>query len=301
MAVSSVKATVNGQVYTLTYNSTAGSYEAVITAPSKSSYNSTGHFYDVSLTAKDDAGNSTTVDSSSSTFGDSLKLYVKETVAPVQTITSPTSSSAIVNNTPAVKWNVTDNDSGVNPDTISITIDGTKITSGITKTAKTGGYDCIYTPVSALADGSHTIAVDVADYDGNSAVQASVTFKIDTVPPTLNVSSPADSLVTNNAKCTVSGTTNDVTSSPVTLTLKLNAGDEVSVTVGSDGAFSKAVTLTEGDNTITITATDGAGKVSTVTRTVKLDTKAPEIQTLSITPNPVNSGKTFTISIKVAD
>lgn len=30
-----------------------------------------------------------------------------------------------------------------------------------------------------------------SDYDGNAAAQKSVTFKIDTVPPTLSITSPA--------------------------------------------------------------------------------------------------------------
>lgn len=39
MAVKTVQATINGQTYTLTLNSTSGKYEATVTAPSKSSYN----------------------------------------------------------------------------------------------------------------------------------------------------------------------------------------------------------------------------------------------------------------------
>ena len=78
--------------------------------------------------------------------------------------------------------------------------------------------------------------------------------------------SPADGLVTNQAACTVTGTTNDTTSSPVKVTVKLNSGSAENVTVGSDGGFSKVLTLTEGSNTITIVATDSAGKSTTVTR-----------------------------------
>ena len=164
---------------------------------------------------------------------------------------------------------VTDNDSGVNPDTIGITIDsGSKVTgSAITKTAITGGYDCTYTPTTALADGSHTIKIDAADNDGNAATQKSVTFKIDTVPPTLSVTAPVNGLITNKAACTVTGTTNDITSSPVTVTVKLNSGSAEAVTVGADGFFSKALTLVSGGNTITVVATDSAGKSTTVTRT----------------------------------
>ena len=87
MAVKTVYATINGQVYNLTLNSSTGKYEATITAPSKSSYNQSGHYYGVSVKATDDAGNVTTKDAADATLGSSLRLQVKEKVAPVITIT----------------------------------------------------------------------------------------------------------------------------------------------------------------------------------------------------------------------
>lgn len=302
MAVKTVQAVVNGQTYTLTYNATSKKYEATITAPSKSSYTKEGHYYPVTVKATDDAGNTTTKDTSDSTLGESLKLRVKEKVAPTIVITYPTASATIINNKPAIKFKVTDDDSGVNQDTIGVTIDsGSKVTAGIIKTAISGGYECTYTPTAALADGSHTIKIDASDNDGNAATQKSVAFKVDTVPPTLSVSSPVDNLVTNQASCTVAGTTNDITSSPVTLTIKLNSGTAEAVTVADNGAFTKTLTLVNGKNTITIVATDSAGKSTTVTRTVTLDTGAPVISSVTITPNPVDCGATYVIAVEVTD
>lgn len=303
MAVKTVQAVINGQTYTLTLNGSTGKYEATITAPSKSSYTQPGHYYPVTLKATDVAGNVTTVTTSDATLGSDLQLKVKEKVAPVITITSPTAGAYITNSKPTIKWKVTDADSGVNPATIGITIDsGSKVTGDtITKTAVSGGYECTYTPSTALADGSHTIKFDAIDFDGNAATQKSVTFKIDTVPPTLSVTSPTDKLVTNNAAVTVKGTTNDATSSPVKVTIKLNSGAAESVTVGTDGSFSKALTLVAGSNTITVVATDSAGKSTTVTRTVTLDTTPPVFKSVTITPNPVDCGKTFVISVEVTD
>lgn len=297
MAIKTVTAIINGNEATLTLNSSTGKYEATITAPSKSSYTLSGHYYPVTIKAIDTAGNVTTKDSTDATLGSSLRLVVKEKVAPVSTFVNPTAGAYIINNKPTFTWKVTDNDSGVNPDTIGITIDsGSKITSGITKTAITNGYQCSYTPSTALSDGSHTIKVDATDFDGNAATQISIQFKIDTVPPTLTVNNPIDGLITNNKSLTVSGTTNDATSSPVTV--KING---TAVSVSSTGAFSTTVTLTEGSNTITVVATDSAGKSSTVTRKVTLDTKAPTISAVTLTPNPVDGGKTFIISVKVSD
>lgn len=297
MSLSTVKATINGQTYNLTLNSSTGKYEAVITAPASSSYNQSGHYYPVSVTATDTAGNSTTVDNTDATLGSKLQLVVKEKTPPVITITSPTASALIVNNKPVITWTVTDDDSGVNSSSIGITIDsGSKVTSGITKTAISNGYKCTYTPTATLADGSHTIKVDASDNDGNAAVQKSVTFKVDTVPPTLSITSPADGLVTKSSSVTVTGKTNDVTSSPVTVTV-----NGAKVTVADDGTFTTSVSLKEGSNTIIVIATDSAGKKTTVTRTVTMDTTAPVFKSVTVTPNPVDAGKTYTITVEVTD
>ena len=278
MSVKTVQAVINGQTYNLTLNSSTGKYEATITAPGKSSYTLSGHYYPVTVKATDDAGNTTTKTDSDATLGSSLKLQVKEKVAPVIAITAPTAGSYIINSKPAITFKITDDEKAVS-----------------------GGYECTYTPDTALSDGSHTVKVDASDYDGNAAVQKSVTFKIDTVPPTLSITSPVDGLVTNQAACTVKGITNDVTSSPVTVTIKLNSGSAEAVTVGSDGSFSKALTLAAGSNTITIVARDSAGKTTTITRTVELDTTPPTIKSITLTPNPVDAGKTFVISVEVTD
>ena len=121
-------------------------------------------------------------------------------------------------------------------------------------------------------------------------------FTVDTVAPTLNISSPADNLKTNEDTVTVSGTTNDATSSPVTLTIN---GDPV--TVQSNGSFSKVVNLTEGENTITIIATDSAGKSTTIVRHVTKDTGAPVFVSVEIVDNPVDAGDTYVIRVKVTD
>lgn len=304
MAVKLVQAIINGQTTTLNYNSGTGKYEATITAPSTSSYNENdGHYYPVTIKATDDADNVTTKNDTDATLGSSLKLRVKEKVAPVITITYPTASALITNSKPVIKWKVTDDDSGVDPDTIGITIDAAgKVTgSAITKSPVSGGYECSYTPTEALGDGQHTIKVDASDNDGNAATQKTVTFKVDTIPPTLSVTAPADDSVTNNSSCTVSGTTNDTTSSPVTVTVKLNNGAAEEVEVAENGSFTKQLTLAAGANTITVVATDAAGKSTTVTRTVTLDTGAPVIHSVSITPNPVDAGQTYVISVEVTD
>lgn len=299
MAIETVQAIINGQTYNLTLNASTGKWEATITAPSKTSYNQTGGYYNVQVKATNDAGTTGTADASTL---DGLKLVVKERVAPVITIVSPTNGAYVTNSKQPVVFTVTDeaDGSGVDLSTLVVKLDGTAVASStLVNTAITNGYQITYTPATALTDGDHTVTIDVKDHDGNAATQKSTTYRIDTVPPTLNITSPADGLITAAAALTVAGTTNDATSSPVTITIKLNGTDQGAVTVGTNGSFTKSVTLREGSNTIVVTATDAAGQTASVTRTVKLDTSTPSITAATITPNPVDAGKTMVISVTI--
>lgn len=299
MAIKTVKATINGQTYDLTLNSASGKWEATITAPGKTSYNLAGGYYNVSVEATNEAGTKGSADASTV---DGLKLVVKETVAPVITIVSPTAGAYVANSKQPVVFNITDETggSGVDISTLVVKQDGTAVAAAnITHTAISNGYSVTYTPSAALSDGSHTVTINCKDHDGNAATEKSTTYTVDTVPPTLNVTSPADGLITAASSVTVAGTTNDATSSPVLITISLNGTDQGTIPVGTGGTFSKVVTLKEGSNTIIVKAKDAAGKESSVTRTVTLDTSVPKIKAATITPNPVDTGKTMVISVTI--
>jgi hypothetical protein len=299
MAIKTVKATINGQTYDLALNSSTGKWEATITAPGKTSYNQAGGYYNVSVAATNEAGTSGSADA---TTIDGLKLVVKETVAPVITIVSPTNGAYVTNSKQPVVFTVVDEagGSGVNISSLVVKLDGKAVDAAtLTSTAITNGYSVTYTPAAALADGAHTVTIDCKDNDGNAATQKSTSYTIDTVPPTLNVTSPAEGLVTATSSVTVAGTTNDATSSPVTITISLNGEDQGAVTVGANGSFSKTIALAEGSNTIIVKAKDAAGKESAVTRNVTLDTSVPKIKSATITPNPVDTGATMVISVTI--
>jgi hypothetical protein len=304
MAVQSVKANINGQNYNLTYNSTSGKWEATITAPSVTSWHEPNNKYGITVTATDDAGNSTVKDRTDSTLGSALQLRVLEKVKPTVSLTSPSSGARVITATPQIKFSLRDSDSGIKISSLQLKIDGGSAighdASGMICTSVSGGYDCVYVPPTALSEGAHTITIQVSDNDGNTSDLLSSGFTVDTVPPALNITNPADGLITNKSSLTVSGTTNDETSSPVTITIKLNGVDQGAVTV-TNGNFSKAITLTEGENIIEVKAVDSAGLSSTVTRTVKLDTVPPVITAVTVTPNPVDAGKTFVVTVTVSD
>ena len=298
MAISTVRAQINGTWYNLTLSGN-NTYTATITAPGTTSFNRTGGYYDVTVEATNTAGTVTTQNASGLA---ALKLIVKERVAPVITIVSPTSGAFVVNNKQPVTFTVVDEagGSGINISSLVVKQDNTAVAaSTITSTAITNGYSVTYTPATALSDGSHTVTITVSDNDGNAATAKSTTYKVDTVPPTLNITAPTNELVTNSASLVVRGTTNDATSSPVTVKMTLNNTDQGTVSVDTSGTFTKTLTLVNGVNTIVITATDAAGKSSSVTRAVTLDTSKPVVKSATITPNPVDAGATMVISVVV--
>ncbi|MBU5439507.1 hypothetical protein KQI42_15940 [Tissierella sp. MSJ-40] len=305
MAIQQVRVQIDGTWHVLTYNSSVKKYEKTITAPNITSYNLDGRYYPVTVEATNTAGTKTTVNDTTSGIGSSLKLVVKERIKPTINITSPGANAYIINSKQPIVFQLKDevNGSGVNISSLSLKIDGgTAIgngSPGMVCTKVTNGYDCTYTPQSALSDGSHTVTINVSDFDGNVATQASRTYTVDTVPPVLNITNPSDNFITNKASLVVQGTTNDVTSSPVTVTIKLNGADQGPITV-SNGSFSKSITLKEGSNTIIVTSKDAAGRETISTINGTLDTSVPQVTNVSITPNPVDSGATMVISVTVS-
>lgn len=307
----SIIAEVNGQTYDLTKPSSGTTWTKQFSAPADTSGsnnggngpgvggNATGGYYPVKVTVTDAYGNITTVTTSTASLGESLKLKVLETVAPIAAISYPSSGATINNAKPVIQFTITDSGSGVNPSAVYIKIDGgtaTKVTPNISGSVAT----CEYEISTALDEGNHTIVVYGTDYDGNTSEEATTTFVVDTAPPILNISAPADNIKTNVTAVTVSGTTNDTTSKPVTVAIDVDGTDQGTVTVNADGSFSKEVTLVNGkSNVISIVATDASGLTTTVTRTIDVSTSAPEITSIVLTPNPSQTGASVTISVTI--
>ena len=304
MAISRVRVQINGTWTTLTYNSATGAYEATITAPSTTSFNRTGGYYPVTVEATNTAGTVTTVNDSHSSLGNSCKLRVQEKVKPTVTIASPTSGARVTNNKQPVVFNVVDESGGSGIDIQSLVVmldDREQTDQTLERTSITNGYRYTFIPGTALADGDHRFSAQVTDNDGNTSNLVDIVFTVDTVAPTLNITSPAEGLITASTSVTVAGTTNDATSSPVTLTMALDSGSAQAVTVGSNGGFTKTFSgLAHGTHKVVVVAKDAAGKTTTITRNFTVDTSAPVISRITITPNPADAGSTMKISVVVS-
>ena len=119
MAIKTVQAIINGQIYTLVKNASTGKYEATITAPGKTSYGQSGGYYNVTVKATNDAGTTGQADGSTLT---GLRLVVRERVAPVITILSPSSGAYVSNNKQPVVFTITDEDGGSGVDLTSLVV-----------------------------------------------------------------------------------------------------------------------------------------------------------------------------------
>lgn len=298
MAISTVRVKINGAWTNLTYNGKSGEYEGTIAAPSITSYNLSGGYYPVTVEAANDAGTITTKDDTDIILGSSLRLVVREKIKPVITLESPTNGAYIQNNNAQIIFTVTDEagGSGVKADSIFLTLDSKKVS--LTKAEYTNGYRCVYTPDNPLDDGKHSISIQAEDNDGNTADAVESIFTVDTIPPTLEIQAPTFT-ITNQPECTVTGVTNDATSSPVSVRILLNGKNTGNVAVDNSGGFTKALTLSEGTNEIEVISIDGAGRSTIVTLQVKLDTTIPEITSVTFAPNPVDTSQSVKIRIGV--
>lgn len=302
MSITKVRVKINGTWTNLTKNS-AGKWTGSVTAPASTSYNQSGGYFPITVEATNSAGTVTTVDATDTTLGSVLRLVVKETTKPVIKLVQPSNGAYISNNQLPIIFEVTDETggSGVNASTVALKLAGTTYkdgSTGMSKTAITDGYRFTFTPQAALSDGAKAVEITASDHDGNAAAKVTASYTVDTVPPTLTISSPQDGLATNQKNVVLTGITNDTLSSPVTVTV-MHGSASYTPAVANDGSFSQALVLTEGVNTIKIVSTDAAGKSTTINLTVTLDTSVPTIKSATFAPNPVNASASVQITLEV--
>lgn len=302
MAITKVRVKINGTWTNLTKNS-SGKWTGSVTAPASTSYNQSGGYFPITVEATNSAGTVTTVDATDTTLGSVLRLVVRETTKPVIKLVQPSNGAYISNNQLPIIFEVTDetSGSGVNASTVALKLAGTTYkdgSTGMSKTAITDGYRFTFTPQAALSDGAKAIEITASDHDGNAAAKVTASYTVDTVPPTLTISSPQDGLATNQKNVVLTGITNDTLSSPVTVTV-MHGSASYTPAVANDGSFSQALVLTEGVNTIQIVSTDAAGKSTTINLTVTLDTSVPTIKSATFAPNPVNASASVQITLEV--
>jgi hypothetical protein len=134
-----------------------------------------------------------------------------------------------------------------------------------------------------------TVTVDAVDKAGNHNLTTRKVL-LDTTPPFLRLSSPAEGLVTNRSSILVTGEAEGGSY----LTVAENS-QQLQGAPPARASFSTPVTLHEGLNIIVVTALDMAGNTNKSTLHVTLDTVAP----LLAVETPLNGSRTANSTILV--
>jgi len=183
--------------------------------------------------------------------GFATSTFTVDTAVPTVTIISPANGSTTTDNTPLLDY---ETEAGA---TIKVIVDTKEVTTRDNE------------ELAELADGSHTIKVEATDAAGNTG-SATSTFTVDATSPVVTITTPSDGDVVPSTPITVNGTLDDDSIAKVTIN-----GKDYDVTVKAFEATD--VALSEGENTITASATDAAGNTGSVSITVRLDSTPPNL------------------------
>ncbi len=169
--------------------------------------------------------------------------FESDMTAPIVTITSP--ADQLITNSSPVLVEGTVNDLAIT----SIDINGS---SEPVSGGSWSGY-------VSLSEGSNTITAAAVDAGGNPGSD-SITVYLITTAPAVVISSPADESTTEISPITVTGTVDD----PAITSIDVNG----TIEPVSGGLWSSSLSLSEGANIITATATNDAGNPGSDTITV---------------------------------
>ncbi|WP_353142551.1 Ig-like domain-containing protein [Enterobacter sp.] len=265
-----VTVTLNGKTYTATIQND-GTWTTTVPAADVGAL-ADGARYQVSVSAQDSAGNS-----ASATHGISV-----DTTAPVVSI-GTLSVDDMLNAAEAQQpLTVHGSSSAEAGQTVTVTLGG-KTYTALVGSDGTWTLDVPAADLAALSQGALTVTASVNDKAGNSG-QTTHTLTVDTVAPTVTISTVADDDIVNNAEQlagqTIRGTTTAEQGQTVTVSFN---GHSYQATVGADGSWSVFVPgrdflgLSDGEYTITASVSDKAGNPGSATHDVTLNGDVPTI------------------------
>ncbi len=138
-------------------------------------------------------------------------------------------------------------------------------------------------------DGNKTVYVWYKDFAGNVSGASSGSITLDTTAPTVTITSPTSDATYSTASSSISlgGGASDATSGVKTVAWSSNKGGSGTAS-GTTSWTVSTISLSVGDNVITVTATDNAGNavtdVLTVRYAIPMPTPSP---TPAVTPSPI--------------
>jgi hypothetical protein len=124
-------------------------------------------------------------------------------------------------------------------------------------------------PSVKLVAGANDFTATVLGPAGETPPSTVVTYVFDTAVPKVTITSPKEGAIVNKATVTVTGKTQGRSS---IFAHNATSGASATVVASADGAFTVALAIDPGLNTITVQATDPAGNAATATLTVRRGT-----------------------------
>lgn len=219
----------------------------------------------VTATATDAAGNVSATSAA-------INFIVDADPPAMPTLTLPADSSIITDRTPEVTGTA---EPGA---LVSVIIDGTTVGTAVADGAGAWAFS-VSVP---LVDGAHAVRATATDSAGNtSPPSVTVNFLVDATAPTVPViTTPADGAALSDNGPTISGTAE----ANATVTVIINSAAAGTTTASGSGAWTFiASALVDGPQTVSATATDGAGNVSppSASVTFTVDATAPRSATIT--------------------
>jgi large repetitive protein len=149
--------------------------------------------------------------------------------------------------------------------------------------ASVSGGAWSYTSLSLTPDGQYTVQAIQHDQAGNEGKSASATFTVDTTPPTVGLSAPAENAHLKSSRPNFAGAAGTAPGDVSSLTLNiyqgaLAVGPHESIAIsreGSSWAEPEGPNLADGTYTAQITQADSAGNVGSLAHTFTIETNTP--------------------------
>lgn len=212
-------------------------------------------------------------------------LVCGDTSPPTLTITAPVAGSVLLAATPTLTVTHSDTMSGVDTSTLQWKVNGAPVATTCSSTA--GQSNCQL--VSPLVDGPASFVASVRDYATNVGTSPAVAVSVDTLPPTVVFTSPANGAILTASPAGIEISYSDSATAIVTSSFLFSgsgpASAQWSCPLDAQAATCiPSAALAEGAWSVTASITDSAGHRGEATIGFTVDTAAP---TLAITA-PLN-------------
>ncbi|MBJ7348626.1 MAG: hypothetical protein JHC87_08665, partial [Thermoleophilaceae bacterium] len=206
--------------------------------------------------------------------------FTVDTANPVVSIVAPLNGSLTGDNTPPVTFSVTE----VNPGTSECRVDG-----GTWATCTSGSS------LAALDDGSHSLQIRHTDAAGNVGSATIASFTVDTTPPTVSLTAPANGLATSDNTPQITFGVTEINLG--TTECSVDGGTWATCTSGSSLA-----TLDDGSHTFQVRHTDAGSNVGySSLNTFTVDTVLPIVSLTVPAHSTITSDNTPQITFGVTE